>query len=121
MAISLDNIIVLSIMVLYGLVSGSSAILLKIGIFRAGGTNIQNFFRGFGPTLWRFMNTPIWMTGGVAAITGFLIYTVALNIYDVSVVKTLVNTNLLFTFFILNATYSLLDLPLPLKEEVRNL
>jgi drug/metabolite transporter (DMT)-like permease len=38
------------------------------------------------------------MTGGVAAITGFLIYTVALNIYDVSVVKPLVNTNLLFTF-----------------------
>ncbi|MHA2074740.1 MAG: EamA family transporter [Candidatus Hodarchaeales archaeon] len=98
MAISLDNIIVLAIMILYGLVSGSSVILLKIGIFRAGGTNIQNFFRDFGPTLWRFMKTPIWMTGGVAAITGFLIYTVALNIYDVSVVKPLVNTNLLFTF-----------------------
>ena len=98
MAISLDNIIVLAIMILYGLVSGSSAILLKIGIFRAGGTNIQNFFRDIGPTLWRFMKTPIWMIGGVAAITGFLIYTIALNIYDVSVVKPLVNTNLLFTF-----------------------
>jgi len=98
MAISLDNIIVLAIMILYGLVSGCSAILLKIGIFRAGGTNIQNFFHDIGPTLWRFIKTPIWMIGGVAAIAGFLIYTVALNIYDVSVVKPLVNTNLLFTF-----------------------
>ncbi len=86
MAITLDNIIVLTIMILYGGVSGISAILLKIGIFRAGGTKIQNFFRDIGPTLWRFMKTPIWMIGGVAAIAGFLIYTVALNIYDVSVV-----------------------------------
>ncbi len=98
MVLSMDNITVLLIMVIYGLVSGSSAIILKIGIFRAGGININNFLRDFGPAFHRLATTPAWIVGGMAAITGFIIYTIALNIYDVSVVKPLVNTNLLFTF-----------------------
>lgn len=85
-------------MLFYGLVSGGSAIILKIGIFRAGGIKIDNFLRDVGPAAWRLISTPIWMVGGIAAIIGFLIYTVALNVYDVSVVKPLVNFNLLFTF-----------------------
>jgi drug/metabolite transporter (DMT)-like permease len=92
------NIIVLVIMLIYGVMSGGSAIILKIGIFRAGGIKINNFIRDIGPAVYRLIKTPIWLLGGLAAITGFLIYTVALNSYDVSVVKPLVNTNLLFTF-----------------------
>jgi len=85
-------------MLFYGLVSGGSAIILKIGIFRAGGIRIENFLRDVGPAAWRLITTPVWMVGGIAAIIGFLIYTIALNVYDVSVVKPLVNFNLLFTF-----------------------
>ena len=92
-----DNIIVLFIMIIYGLISGSSAIILKIGIFRAGGIKINKFIRDIGPAAWSLITTPIWLLGGISAIIGFIIYTVALNAYDVSVVKPLVNINLLFT------------------------
>ncbi len=94
----LDSFYILLIMFLYGLVSGGSAILLKKGIFQAGGIKIQNFFKDIFPETWRLIKTPIWMWGGVTAISGFLIYTIALNNYDISIVKPLVNTNLLFTF-----------------------
>ncbi len=94
----LDSILVLLIMFIYGLISGGSAILLKKGIFKAGGIKIQNFFKDILPETWRLIKTPIWMWGGIAAISGFLVYTIALNIYDISIVKPLVNTNLLFTF-----------------------
>ncbi|MFX1539091.1 MAG: hypothetical protein ACFFDI_33345, partial [Promethearchaeota archaeon] len=93
-----SNIIVLVIMLVYGVMSGGSAIILKIGIFKAGGIKINDFIRDIGPAVWCLITTPVWMLGGVAAIIGFLIYTVALNTYDLSVVKPLVNTNLLFTF-----------------------
>ena len=86
-------------MLIYGAISGGSAIILKIGILKAGGIKIDNFLRDVVPAAWRLIKTPVWMLGGIAAIIGFLIYTVALNSYDLSVVKPLVNTNLLFTFF----------------------
>ncbi len=95
-----DNIIVLFIMIIYGLISGISAIILKIGIFRAGGIKINKFIRDIGSAAWRLMTTPIWLLGGISAIIGFIIYTVALNAYDVSVVKPLVNINLLFTIIL---------------------
>jgi predicted PurR-regulated permease PerM len=41
----MDNVLVLVIMVFYGLLSGGSAIILKVGIFRAGGIKIDNFLR----------------------------------------------------------------------------
>lgn len=98
MSLLTSNIIVLFIMIIYGVMSGGSAIILKIGIFRAGGIKIDDFIRDIGPAAWRLITTPVWMLGGIAAIIGFLIYTVALNTYNVSVVKPLVNTNLVFTF-----------------------
>ncbi len=98
MSLLIGNIVVLFIMIIYGLISGGSAIILKIGIFRAGGIKIDNFIRDIGPAAWHLITTPIWFLGGIAAIIGFIIYTVALSAYDVSVVKPLVNTNLFFTF-----------------------
>ena len=93
-----DNIVVLIVMLIYGVVSGGSAIILKKGIFRAGGIKLDRFFRDVLPTAWKLLTTPMWFLGGIAALTGFLIYTVALNTYDVSIVKPLISTNLLFTF-----------------------
>ncbi|MFW9906331.1 MAG: EamA family transporter [Candidatus Thorarchaeota archaeon] len=93
-----SNIIVLLIMLVYGIMSGGSAIILKIGIFKAGGIKINDFIRDITPAVYRLFTTPVWLLGGIGAVIGFLIYTVALNTYDVSVVKPLVNTNLLFTF-----------------------
>lgn len=98
MSLLISNIIVLLIMIIYGLISGISAIILKIGIFKAGGIKINNFIRDIGPAARRLITTPVWLLGGIAAIIGFIIYTVALNAYDLSVVKPLVNTNLLFIF-----------------------
>ncbi len=92
-----DNLIILIVMLIYGVTSGGSAIILKKGIFRAGGIKLD-FFKDVLPTAWNLLTTPMWFLGGIAALTGFLIYTVALNIYDVSIVKPLINTNLLFTF-----------------------
>ena len=84
-------------MLIYGVTSGGSAIILKKGIFRAGGIKLD-FFKDVLPTAWNLLTTPMWFLGGIAALTGFLIYTIALNTYDVSIVKPLINTNLLFTF-----------------------
>ena len=85
-------------MLIYGIVSGGSAIILKKGIFKAGGIKLDNFFQDILPTAYNLLTTPMWFLGGVAALTGFFIYTIALNTYDVSIVKPLINTNLLFTF-----------------------
>ena len=85
-------------MLIYGIVSGGSAIILKKGIFRAGGIKLDNFFQDILPTAYNLLTTPMWFLGGVAALTGFFIYTIALNTYDISIVKPLINTNLLFTF-----------------------
>ncbi len=93
-----DNLLILIVMLIYGIVSGGSAIILKKGIFRAGGIKLDNFFQDILPTAWNLLTTPMWFLGGVAALTGFFIYTIALNTYDVSIVKPLINTNLLFTF-----------------------
>ncbi|MHA1977672.1 MAG: DMT family transporter [Candidatus Hodarchaeales archaeon] len=93
-----SNIGILIFMLLYGVISGGSAIIMKIGIFRSGGIKIDNFFRDVLPAAWNLLSSPMWFLGGIAALTGFITYTVALNIYDVSIVKPLVNTNLLFTF-----------------------
>ncbi len=93
-----SNVGVLMFMLLYGAISGGSAIIMKVGIFRSGGIKLENFFRDVLPAAWNLLTSPMWFIGGIAALTGFIIYTVALNIYDVSIVKPLVNTNLLFTF-----------------------
>jgi len=93
-----DNIIILIVMLIYGVTSGGSAIILKKGIYKAGGIKLDNFFQDVLPTAWNLLTTPMWFLGGIAALTGFLIYTIALNTYDVSIVKPLINTNLLFTF-----------------------
>ena len=85
-------------MFIYGIVSGGSAIIMKKGIFRAGGIKLNNFFQDILPAAWNLLTTPLWFLGGMAALTGFFIYTIALNTYDVSIVKPLINTNLLFTF-----------------------
>ncbi|MFW9855701.1 MAG: EamA family transporter [Candidatus Thorarchaeota archaeon] len=93
-----DNLLILGTMIIYGVFSGGSAIILKKGIIRAGGIPITNFFRDLLPATWRLVSTPLWLFGGFIALIGFLIYAYALNSYEVSVVKPLVNTNLLFTF-----------------------
>ncbi|MFW9779066.1 MAG: EamA family transporter [Candidatus Heimdallarchaeota archaeon] len=93
-----DNFLILGTMMLYGVFSGGSAIILKKGIIRAGGIQITHFFRDLLPAIWRLASTPLWLFGGFIAVIGFLIYAYALNSYEVSVVKPLVNTNLLFTF-----------------------
>jgi len=85
-------------MLIYGIVSGGSAIILKKGIFKAGGIKLDNFFQDILPTVYNLLTTPMWFLGGVVASIGFFIYTIALNTYDVSIVKPLINTNLLFTF-----------------------
>jgi uncharacterized membrane protein len=85
-------------MVIYGMVSAGSAIMQKKGIFLAGGIKLDNFLKDVLPMAWRLLTTPTWLIGGIAALVGFLIYTFALNLYEVSIVKPLVNTNLLFTF-----------------------
>ncbi|MFX0123624.1 MAG: EamA family transporter [Candidatus Hodarchaeota archaeon] len=100
MALLTSNIIVLITMIIYGVMSGGSAIILKIGIFKAGGIKINDFIRDVGPAILRLITTPVWVLGGITAIIGFLIYTVALNTYDVTVIKPMVNTNLLFTFIL---------------------
>lgn len=93
-----NNIGVLVFMLIYGIISGGSAIIMKIGIFRSGGIKLNDFFRDVLPAAWNLLTTRMWFIGGIAALTGFIVYTVALSIYDVSIVKPLVNTNLLFTF-----------------------
>ena len=85
-------------MIIYGIVSAGSAIAQKKGIFLAGGIKLDKFLKDVLPMAWKLLTTPMWLVGGISALVGFLIYTFALNLYEVSIVKPMVNTNLLFTF-----------------------
>lgn len=99
-----NNLSALVIMLFYGVLSGSSAILLKKGILNIGGTEVTNFWKEIIPTFISLIKEKIWLIGAIFSLTGFLIYFIALNFFELSIVKPLVNTNLLFTF-LLSAFY----------------
>lgn len=90
----------------YGLMSGGSTILLKLGILRVGGLAIHNFWSDLIPAASKLLTDRVWMTGAFLSVGGFLVYLVALQFFDLSIVKPLVNTNLLVSvviaFIILN-------------------
>ncbi|MFW9904710.1 MAG: EamA family transporter [Candidatus Thorarchaeota archaeon] len=86
------------LMTLYGILGGISAVFSKKGIIQIGGLRVERSWKTFFQTFYKLFLTPIWFLGAVLGITGFFVYLIALQNFELSVVKPLVNTNLAFTF-----------------------
>ena len=86
------------LMTLYGILGGISAVFSKKGIIQIGGLRVERSWKTFLQTFQKLLATPIWLLGAILGITGFVIYLIALQNFELSVVKPLVNTNLAFTF-----------------------
>ncbi|MFX0122419.1 MAG: EamA family transporter [Candidatus Hodarchaeota archaeon] len=91
---------IVSLMTLYGILGGVSAVLSKKGIIKIGGLRVERSWRIFLQTFRKLISTPLWLMGAILGILGFCVYLVALQNFELSVVKPLVNTNLAFTFLL---------------------
>jgi uncharacterized membrane protein len=89
---------IVSLMTIYGILGGVSAVLSKKGILKIGGLRVERSWTTFFQTFKRLVTTPIWFLGAILGILGFCVYLLALQNFELSVVKPLVNTNLAFTF-----------------------
>ena len=88
----------LGIMLGYAILNGLGSLFWKIGLnkFKSEELNflkiqIRNFSDFF-----KLVKTPIWTLGWILIISDFFVYQLALSKYEVSVVKPLVNLNLIF-------------------------
>ncbi|UCG02488.1 MAG: EamA family transporter [Candidatus Heimdallarchaeota archaeon] len=89
---------IILLMTLYGILGGVSAVLSKKGIIKIGGLRVERSWKIFFQTFMKLISTPIWLLGAFLGIFGFFVYLIALQNFELSVVKPLVNTNLAFTF-----------------------
>lgn len=92
------NWLLLSIMTGYGLFNGIGSLCYKLGLQKldSPGISLVSLSKESFKVLIRLITTPIWILGLLCLIIDFVIYQLALSLYDISVVKPLVNLNLLF-------------------------
>ncbi len=92
------DLTLLLIMMGYAILNGLGSLFWKIGLNKFKSENI-NFLKlqtkNFGD-FFKLVKTPIWTLGWILIISDFFVYQLALSRYDVSVVKPLVNLNLVF-------------------------
>ena len=87
-------------MIGYAIFNGIGSLCYKIGLNKINSESIdflrfnKNNVKGF----FQLLRTPIWVLGLIFLITDFFIYQLALSIFEISVVKPLVNLNLIFVF-----------------------
>ena len=88
-------------MIGYALFNGIGSLCYKKGLNKIDSESIdllsfnKNNVKGF----FQLLRTPIWVLGLIFLVTDFFIYQLALSIFEVSVVKPLVNLNLIFVLF----------------------
>ncbi|MFX0014873.1 MAG: EamA family transporter [Promethearchaeota archaeon] len=92
--------IIITLMTIYGILGGVSAVLSKKGILKIGGLKIEKSWKKFFQTFMKLVSTPVWFIGAILGILGFCVYLIALQNFELSIVKPLVNTNLVFTFIL---------------------
>ena len=92
------NLEVLLIMMGYAVLNGFGSLLFKVHYERTDDdqTSLFKLDRGLPRTLWTLIKDWKWTLGEVLLILDFLVYQLALSRYEVSVVKPLVNLNLIF-------------------------
>ncbi|UCE12904.1 MAG: EamA family transporter [Candidatus Heimdallarchaeota archaeon] len=93
-------IAIIALMTLYGILGGVSAVLSKKGIIKIGGLRVERSWKMLVVTFGKLLSTPVWLSGAILGILGFLVYLITLQHFELSVVKPLVNTNLAFTFIL---------------------
>ncbi|MFX0094389.1 MAG: EamA family transporter [Candidatus Hodarchaeota archaeon] len=96
------TVMVLIVMSFYGMLNALSTILLKYGIHRIGGLNLDDSASiikdGIKATI-KLLTNFWWLIGGILGICGFLIYFLSLRWFGLSVVKPLAAVSLVFIFF----------------------
>lgn len=92
------NVELLLIMLGYALLNGIGSLGFKVGLKRAlpEPTGLIRWNRATTRTIKRLAREPVWVAGVAFLVADFFIYQVALSRYEVSVVKPLVNLNLVF-------------------------
>jgi transporter family protein len=88
-------------MIGYALFNGIGSLCYKKGlnIIDSESIDLLSFSRNNVKGFFQLLRTPIWVLGLIFLITDFFIYQLALSIFEISVVKPLVNLNLIFVLF----------------------
>lgn len=88
-------------MIGYALFNGIGSLCYKKGLNKIDSESIDllSFSRNNVKGFFQLLRTPIWFLGLILLITDFFIYQLALSIFEISVVKPLVNLNLIFVLF----------------------
>lgn len=92
------NFEVIFIMLGYAILNGIGSICFKLALSGKKGelTEFLNFKKGWLKNLLKLLKKPLWILGVVFLVADFFIYQLALQRYEISVVKPLVNLNLIF-------------------------
>ncbi|MHA1610739.1 MAG: EamA family transporter [Promethearchaeota archaeon] len=88
----------LLIMLGYAMFNGIGSLFYKLGLKKVEDTELSflSFSKKSLKLFYRLLKNPIWLLGLVCLVIDFIIYQNALKIYDISLVKPLVNLNLIF-------------------------
>lgn len=85
----------------YAFFNGIGSLGFKLGLKKIdqSSVSLQDFSKENRRAFFQLLKTPIWLFGWICLGIDFLIYQIAIKNYDISVVKPLVNLNLLFVLF----------------------
>jgi drug/metabolite transporter (DMT)-like permease len=95
------NWYLLGLMLLYGFFNGVGSLFYKLGLrkIKDDNVNLLDWNKTNVKAFLKIITTPIWMLGAIFLAIDFYIYQIALQKFELSVVKPLVNLNLIFVIF----------------------
>ena len=88
----------LLLMLLYGFFNGVGSFFYKLGLKKITDekVNFLDWTKSNVKGFFQLLKTPIWVLGAVFLAIDFVIYQIAIRQFELSVVKPLVNLNLIF-------------------------
>ncbi|MBD3350953.1 MAG: EamA family transporter [Candidatus Lokiarchaeota archaeon] len=92
---------IISIMTGYAVLNGLGSLCFKVSLKDKKGEldSFLNFKKGWLKNLFNLVKKPFWLLGVAFLVSDFFVYQLALKKYEISVVKPLVNLNLIFVLF----------------------
>ena len=86
------------LIILYSILNGVGSLFYNMGLQKLDkeNTNLLKLNKSLFKSLWNMLTNKQWFFGAFLATLGFIVYQFALKDFDVSVVKALVNLNIIF-------------------------
>ena len=92
----LSPFFLLLLMLIYGIANAMAVILFKAGLIRSGQIQLSHrSFKGFLEQIKTVLSEKYWIIGGLLAIFGWIVYLIALSMYEISLVKPLTNISII--------------------------